>query len=456
MKNILTKVLLGIGLIYFLIILSEFQYKERSGVINWDVVFYYSYLPVTFIYHDVTLNFLDNYKGPHYFDIWHSTTPEGKKIIKTSMGLSILYAPLFLLGHISAWILGEDMGGYSPPYKFWIQIGSMLYVLLGLFVLSKILLKYFSQRITIITILIISLCTNLLHYATSEAAMPHGYNFLLLIVFTFLTIRFYDHINFKNAIFLGLTFGLITLIRPTNIIIILIFLFWNVFSLETLKNRIILLLRNYKLLILIGFFAFLIWVPQLMYWKYITGKLFYFSYMGESFYFNHPQIINGLFSFRKGWLMYTPVMIFSLIGLFMLNKNLKSFRLAVILIAILHIYIVFSWWCWWYGGSFGSRVMIDIYGILAFPLAAFLEFVSRQKISFKVLSITFIVLFSLINIKFYIQKSMGVLHHDAMSKATYTKYFFKFHDDGPFWKMLEEPDYQKALKGIQAVKNKGE
>src|SRR6185436_10253555 len=111
----------------------------------------------------------------------------------------------------------------------------------------------------------------------------------------------------------------------------------------------------------------LIFLPQLFYWKHQTGSWFFNSYLNEHFYFNNPHVFYGLFSFRKGWLVYTPIMFFALAGLYTLFKTMKEFFYPVLILFLLYIYVAFSWWCWWYGGSYGQRALIDIYPFLAVP-----------------------------------------------------------------------------------------
>ena len=126
--------------------------------------------------------------------------------------------------------------------------------------------------------------------------------------------------------------------------------------------------------------AVLVWVPQFLYWKEISGKWLLFSYGNdERFFWTQPEILKVLAGFRKGWLIYTPVMIFGMAGLFMLRKKVREWSIALPLTIILSVYIISSWWCWWYGGGFGMRPMIDFYGIMAFGLAAFITSLKGRK-----------------------------------------------------------------------------
>lgn len=90
---------------------------QKKELLYWDVVSYYAYLPATFIYKDLSLKFIDNYTGEHEFVFWPSTSPNGNYVIKTSMGLSYLYAPWFFIGHLIAMNTNYDAGGFSEPYK---------------------------------------------------------------------------------------------------------------------------------------------------------------------------------------------------------------------------------------------------------------------------------------------------------------------------------------------------
>jgi hypothetical protein len=52
------------------------------------------------------------------------------------------------------------------------------------------------------------------------------------------------------------------------------------------------------------------------------------------FYFLDPEIISGLFSYRKGWLIYTPVMAFGLVGMFFTRKSATPLFLPVLLFIV--------------------------------------------------------------------------------------------------------------------------
>ena len=121
------------------------HWKEEQRVIEWDAISYYAYLPAAFIYNDLSLSFTDGYDGPHKFVFWPEKGPDGKYLIKTTMGLSVMWLPFFIAGHITALITGADAGGYSEPYKFFLLISALFYLLTGLIYLRRILAHSFFR-----------------------------------------------------------------------------------------------------------------------------------------------------------------------------------------------------------------------------------------------------------------------------------------------------------------------
>jgi len=431
-------------LIIVLIISISFNlsfWKQDKRIIYWDALHYYSYLPATVIYKDISLEFVKGNQAKYYKTFWPKPTPIDKMVIKTSMGMAFMYAPFFFIGHLFAQVPLVSASGFSLPYKFALAFSVVFYLGIGLYFLRKLLNMFFSEWITALTCFTIVVGTNLLHYTTSEPTMSHAYNFSLIAVFMYFVIKWHENPGFKNTIIIGLIFGLISLIRPNNALVILFFIFWKVISWNDFRNRIIFLLKKYWviLLMIIGFL--IVWAPQIIYWKYVTGQYFYFSYGDERFYFFDPQIIKGLFSYRKGWLLYTPVMILALVGIPFLWRKHKEFFFPVTIFIILNIYIVFSWWAWWYGGSYGMRPLIDSYAILAIPFAAFISWCFEKKMLYKIL--TLVVVFVLIaHSVFQTQQYInGAVHWDSMSKAAYWNSFGRLKPSVEYWKLLEQPDY---------------
>ncbi len=417
----------------------------KNKVIQNDVVSYYGYLPAALIFHDLNFEFTKDLPPDFEGTIWLQTAPTGKPILRMTMGLAITWTPFFVIGHVIAHVTGASTLGYSWPYGLSIFLAAIFYLFLGLFFLRKLLLQYFSDTITSITLLLVVLATNLIYYVVSEPGMSHVFNFGLINTFLFYSIRWTEKPGIKYSLIMGFLAGLIILIRPVNILVLLFPALYGITSLRDFKER---LVHNWPLIIISSVVVLLVMMPQFLYWKTQTGQFFFNSYMDQGkFYFLKPEIINGLFSYRKGWLLYTPVMVLAFGGLFWLRAYAPSFFLPVLTFLMLNIYIVYSWWCWWYGGSFGSRPMIDMYGIMALPLAVFIDkaWKSRTWIKWPIASL---LLFMVLLNQFQMtQYRSSLLHWDSMTKEAYWGIFGKKKWPEGYDSMIKTPDYDKALVG---------
>jgi hypothetical protein len=443
---------LSILFVAFVCLVIDFSLKhweKQNRVIEHDVHSYYAYLPAKFIYDDLKIEKSDYRLDENYYLFWPTYTQDGKAVIKTTMGLSFLYAPFFFAAHGYALITDYPENGISEPYKLLLLFSSIFYLIIGLDFLRKTLrILSFNESHIAIVLLLIGLGTNLLCYSSQSGTMSHTYSFCLISLFIFYSIKWHHQANNKNTIILGLLLGLISIIRPTNIIIVLFLALYGVTNWAEFKARLNFFRRECFLLNVIAFFAFLVWVPQLIYWKETTGAYFFNPFVDERFYFDRPRILEGLFSFRKGWLLYTPMMAFAVLGICLPYNEIKKIRAGVILFLLLNIYIIFSWWCWWYGGSFGQRSMIDSYALLALPLAFMVRFISEKpflKIPFYILAAFFIWL----NIFQTYQYENLTLHWEGMTKELYFKQFGKMEKVPDYDTFISYPNFEDAKKGLR-------
>ncbi len=433
--------------------------EPPRGVINYDKISYYGYLPATFIYGDVTLSFLDDpNKGfANNERFWFSRLENGNKLIITSIGLAVLYTPFFLMAHWLAPVFGQSQDGFSAIYQFFILFSAWFSVM-GFIILKNFLRRYFKPVVVAATLIVIALGTNLYFYATDEGPMSHSYNFFLLTSFLWVTTWWYQKQCTWRALVIGALLGYIALVRPTNILIFFVFFLWDVKSFKELGQRIIFYLKKWPYVLLMLAAFFLAWLPQLLYWKTITGHFLFFSYgeEGGAFYWLHPHIIDNLFSYRKGWFIYTPVMLFAVLGIALLRKKIPQLFLPMVVLVVLMIYVQSSWWSWYFGGGYGLRAYIDIYGLMAFPLAAVIAYAfehSRKAVRIALPSL--IALLVLFQLQQHWQYRKNIIHYVGMDKEVYWKSFMKFKRPWDYWVSLSLPDHRLAREGIYVYYDAG-
>jgi hypothetical protein len=430
---------------------NDIRYWQRNDrIIAGDILHYYAYLPATFIYHDLELKFVSQNPSDYLTKFWPFRSPIKKNTIMTTMGMSVLYAPAFLTTRAIMWVIGDESDGFSPPYNLGLVIGSIIYLMISLVLLKKVLLRYFSPVATTISLIMVALGTNLGHYSTHEPTMSHLYGFFLFSVFLYLVVRWHENPTLKYSIFIGLVSGMIALVRPSNILIGFIFVFWNISGIVTLKQKVLLFSKNYAYLLVIILFAVLIWVPQMLYWKHTAGSYLFYSYGEESkFFFNNPQIFNNLFSYRKGWLVYTPIMITAFLGMIILWKKKPGLVVPMVIFSVVNIYVISSWWSWWYGGGFGLRAYVESYAIYSLGFAAFVQWIVGLRYYFiKIPLYIIIALFIALNLFQTRQYYFGSIHFVGMTKEAYWHQFLKLKPYGEYYYLLTIPDMQKARQGI--------
>ena len=426
----------------------------QEQYIRYDVVYYYAYLPDPFIHHDITLEFTKDDPEAYLNQFWPEKTDSGKLVIKPTMGLCYLYAPFFFVANAIAPSMGYAADGFSQPYQTALMFSALLFLIIGLIYLRKFLLLYFDDLTTTITMLCLYFSSNWMWYTTGQPLMSHGYLFSLTAILLYVIVKWYQEATFKRSLVIGLIYGLIILIRPTMIIFLIPFILYNFQSGNFLRERIKLFWQRKFHFVLMILIAFLVGLPQLLYWHKITGHWLYFSYNGERFFWDNPHIIEGLIGFRKGWLIYSPIMILTIVGFFLMKGKEKVFKLATILTFLITIYVVWSWWAWWYGGSFGQRPMIDFYPLLALPFASTIQYL---RFNFKKLRLAIAVTAFLfyIGVVQNIQYMIGLIHYDSNTRESYMINFLSMTYRPGWIESLQAPDYEAAKLGLSSYRKPG-
>lgn len=433
-------------IVFIIISITNFN---KSKIFFGDSLTYYAYLPAIFVHNDVTLEFAR--ENPQKYDgkMFHLIEgPNGNYVIKTSSGMAIAVSPFFLIAHGFALLTKYKANGFSIPYKVAMLFSTLSYILIGLILLGRILKRYYSELAVGITILILGLGTNLLCFSTIQAGVSHAYSFVFLIFYIYLVIKWYDKQTIVTTLLLGLVGGFIVLIRPSNIIILLFLFFYNITSLKDLKDRFLFFIKNYWLILIMVFFSFLPWIPQLLYWKEISGHYIFNSYLDGQFNWNKPQVIRQLFSYRKGWLVYSPLMSLTFFGLYFLYKNNKKFFWSTLIFLVTNIYMLSSYYSWWFGGSFGIRAYIDSYALFAFPIASITERITKSNKKIFIAYLVVLLWFFTLNIVQTVQYARGYIHLIAMTKEAYWAQFMRFSISENYNDYLLFPNYTNARRGI--------
>lgn len=368
---------------------------SNSGVQNYhseiwaDKAGYYIYLPSFFIYNfnaDSMPTEIDKKTGSGFI------IENGKIKTKYPYGVALMQAPFFITCHYVSKLFGFNDDGFSILYNKTINISAVIYSFFSLILLFLFLKRYFSEKTSFFTLICLYFGTNIFYYSIFETGMSHIYSFFLFVCYIYLAPFVFNTGRLIYCILFGLIIGLIIVVRPINLMFLPVCFIFNPVDFSVIKRKI----KNYVLIIITASFVI---VPQFIYWKYAFGNYFHYAYGNESFSnILQPKLIQLWFSTNNGLFIYTPLIIFVLVGFYFLYKNspLKSINIAIYFIFI--SYIFSSWHDWSYGCSFGCRPYVEYYSILSLPFGFFIDRLNA-KFSYKPILLILIFIFIIYNQK---------------------------------------------------------
>lgn len=413
-----------IGSVFAFIFLKEsfVQKEQRSCVAAYDQFGYYAYLPATFIYDDlafqkpwkekIQLHYCDQERVYQFVDI-----EGGKKVNMYHMGLSYLHLPGFLVANSLAKPLGYKQDGMSQPYRVAIKCTALFFILLGLIFFRKTLLLFFNDWITGLVIILVYGASNLFVTFYYGDLMPHLYLFTLNTIFLYSIVSYLKKEKWHYLLSAIFILGLSVAIRPTQAI-------WGIVPFILFLYQYKLSWKTLKLLVLFPIGALLINFPQLLYWKLEGGSWLIMNLHSESLSFLHPYTIDFLISYKKGWLLYSPVFLFSFVGIWFGLRQNKQLVTAISVFALLTIYVLSSWDSWWYAASFGSRVMVDSYIVFGLLIGFFIQGISRSNKTL-VPTLSIFTLFIGLSVFQSFQYFEGIIDNERMTGDYYWSVFGK-------------------------------
>lgn len=406
---------------------------------------YYSYLISVFVDHN-----LNSQNG----DAWYLLKTTSGTINVHTIGESVLLLPFFFIGWVLAIITGAERNGVSFPFQITVALAALVYLLTGLYYLLRLLteLGYKAKTVAVTGILVV-FGTNLFNYTVFEPAMSHVYSFSLISVFLFFSRRAVQLFSKPDVFKAILMLGLITLLRPNNILVVFAAGIWfnsisGVFSFFKWMLR----LPGFYLTLLVS--VAIVFIQNLV-WFYQSGHFFHHTYKADGFYWFNPQVVKLLFGFDNGFFIYTPLCLVFITGiLFWYRQNRFAFWAALLFLSGL-IYFFASYWAYTYFDGLGIRVMVDYYAFLALMGARTTEWMFQAKL-LTVLNVLLAGALVVLNLIYCYQNNRGILLRAGMTFEQWRYVFLKtgkaYHgilgganDLTPYAKQHPDPFMEKAM-----------
>ena len=433
LKNAIKNFNFWVTLSFLISLVFVIQYKflddtvghnQKYNTIVSDGKGYYAYLPAIFIYNDLNFGFNQTVEKHNHPETWYTDYRyklDKKRIFtKYYVGTAIAYSPFFLIAHGWSLMMGWQADGYTAFYHGSVLVAALFYMVITLIFMGKILDFYrINHWIKVLSILGAYFGTNWFYYTTWEASLSHVYSAGVIAAFFYYAIIFSKDITLKWGLIIGVLLGFIVLLRPLNILVVLFLpLFhYKLFSFIRWVKSLI----AKPVILSLSFLSFLAVLSiQFIIYKIQIDQWYIYAYLNEGFNFLKPHFFNFLFSIRKGFFVYTPLFLLSILGLVSWAK-FNSFQvLWWILSVIILVYILSSWHIWWYGGTFGTRVLIEYYIIWIIPLAILFQKARRYSKFFLVMITCFFVFNGVLQ---QYQYRKGIIHYENMNWQMYKEAF---------------------------------
>ena len=433
LKNAIKNFNFWVTLSFLISLIFVIQYKflddtvghnQKYNTIVSDGKGYYAYLPAIFIYNDLNFGFNQTVEKHNHPETWYTDYRyklDKKRIFtKYYVGTAIAYSPFFLIAHGWSLMMGWQADGYTAIYHGSVLVAALFYMVITLIFMGKILDFYrINHWIKVLSILGAYFGTNWFYYTTWEASLSHVYSAGVIAAFFYYAIIFSKDITLKWGLTIGVLLGFIVLLRPLNILVVLFLpLFhYKLFSFIRWVKSLI----AKPVILSLSFLSFLAVLSiQFIIYKIQIDQWYIYAYLNEGFNFLKPHFFNFLFSIRKGFFVYTPLFLLSILGLVSWAK-FNSFQvLWWILSVIILVYILSSWHMWWYGGTFGTRVLIEYYIIWIIPLAILFQKARRYSKFFLVMITCFFVFNGVLQ---QYQYRKGIIHYENMNWQMYKEAF---------------------------------
>jgi hypothetical protein len=348
-----------------------------------DEIEYFAYLRSVVFDHD--LDFTNEYqwfveRDPEEYGSFARTflipkTPAGRAPNNAPIGSAALWAPFYLATVTGEALLGKASSppGYSRADVAAVCLGSMLYGVVGLFLVQETCRRFVTERAAFWATVIMWFGSNLLFYMYVTPPMSHADSFFAAALFLWLWLRAE---GLRGAFGVGLAGGLLASVRWQDALFLLTPLCAPVVQRGAHGRE-----RPRRWLassaaLLAGFvIAFL---PQLWVWWRLNGALTPFGVISVKGRFSAaaPYLLGVLFSPFHGLFVWMPVLAPALVGLVLLAATDARGR-AIVVGVIAQVYLL-SGYVVAFGHGFGQRLFVSSLPAASIGLAAFIDRVGPQ------------------------------------------------------------------------------
>jgi hypothetical protein len=301
-----------------------------------------------------------------------------------SIGPAILWSPFLLVAHVS--VLAYDAlgghvaaDGYSEPYLLGMAFGTAVYGFLALWISFRLARKYLAERWVFLGTLGIWFASSLSVYMYFNPSWSHAHSAFMVALFVWYWDRTRQSRTTLQWVILGAIAGLMMDVYYPNALLLLLPLleslgtYWKTIVSSGQKNSIgPLFLKN----VLFAGIAFAVFLPTLVTKRIIYGSFLDFGYI-EHWSWDSPALLKVCFSSEHGLFTWTPIVLLSVIGLFLFRRHDRVLALYSLCAFAFFVYVIGCYQDWDGLSSFGNRFFVSLTVLFVLGFASFCDWVAQ-------------------------------------------------------------------------------
>jgi hypothetical protein len=343
-------------------------------------------------------------------------TETGRHINFGPMGSAMLWSPFYALAHavvLAARALGSSVpaDGFSRPYQAAVCYGSALYGFLGLALVHDALRRRAGREEPAASwaVAALWLATPVLYYMTVAPGFSHACSLFAVALLVWLWLRAAETDTLAGWTLVGAAGGLCGLVREQDALFLAApaaHLLW-----QTSRRRD--WARLLPRLAGMGAAAFVVFLPQLLVYKVLTGGYHPSRMVSGKLHAASPHFLEVLFDPGHGLFVWSPLLLLATVGLGWIAVRGRDGVAALLGLAFLmQVWICGALDTWTQAGAFGSRRFVSSTAAFAWGLAALLA-LPRPRLG-RALAALALALFAWWNVSLMVQFGLRLMDRQRL------------------------------------------
>ena len=317
-------------------------------------------------------------------------TPTGHLDNHFTVGPAILWAPFLIVTHVGV-LLARALGsavsadGFSAPYRIAMALATAVYGFLGLLLGFRLARQYVEERWAFLASLTIWWASSLPVYMYFNPSWSHAHSAFSVALFIWYWHATLSSRSLPQWVLLALISALMLNVYYANAMVLIVLVvealpqylaaFRRVTRVAPETPRVSdLLIRHlsFGAVLLIGL------LPTFVTRYIVYGRAFESGYVPlKDWLWSSPVFLRVLFSSNHGLLLWTPVLLLAIVGLFIFWR--REPRVGTpLLAAFLFFYLFITCYPDWAGiSSYGNRFFISLTMLFVLGLGVFLDRAAR-------------------------------------------------------------------------------